>query len=538
MIRGALSGFTLNVALATVLVASAGASPEGAPRGTAGGPAGVFSWDAPPTGQQLAADPTAVPADLGAIFVPTLTGDSREPPVVAHDQDGEVASSRPGRRILLAPGRYQLTVGTDPDHLQRSEWIMVTAGATVTPRVSWGGLLVDVVDEKGKPHAAGYELFSLASGKAVGLGFGVHPDGSAGPRPWLLPPGVYRLVPPGVGLDSGREVSSVTVPEGGLARFRLVIQGEGEMLGGTTISPAEANATGAVARSNWRKRLALGLDGNLSHSHEMVGMPDQLFIAGGAFIFTELTYASDWHLFTFSLEIEEGLAFLETISGESLPLVKTADRARLELRYALLLGGWFGPYIRGFAQTQFFPTDVFFPSSEVVKLTRADGTVSMQAIPAGGRLRISEPLAPTVLQGGGGLALNLLKLDAITLTLRAGVADRYSVYNETLARRDDAATPNVVEYIQVGDMNQFGLEGTLEASVRITGWLLYSTGLEYFGDFNAMEEPFIEWRNVLAVKIRRFLSLSYGFNLIYLPHINDTLQFQQGLKLRAILNVF
>ena len=96
----------------------------------------------------------------------------------------------------------------------------------------------------------------------------------------------------------------------------------------------------------------------------------------------------------------------------------------------------------------------------------------------------------------------------------------------------------MVEYLQVGDLNQLGLEGTLDASVRITGWLLYSTGLEYFGDFSAMDAPHLEWRNMLAVKVRRFLTLSYGINLIYLPHINDTLQFQQGLKVRVALNVF
>ena len=537
MIRKALMNCTLVVALLVSGEAGAEADPGRAEGAADSAQPGIFSWDAPPASEQLAADTSAVPGDLGAIFVPSLTGDGREPPVLVHDGEGEVTSSRPGKRILLAPGRYRLEVGTAPGHRHFTEWVTVSAGSTVTPRVSWGGIIVDVVDALGKPHIGGYELFSLADGKAVGLGFGVYPDGGARPRPWILPAGVYRLVPPGVGLDSNREVASVTVPEGGLARFRLVIEEAGEMLGGTTITPAEVRA-GAPEPGNWRKRLALGLDGNFSHSHEVVGMPDQLFLAGGAFIFSEFTYASGWHLFTASLEVEEGMAFLEALSGEALPLIKTADRARLELRYALLLGGWFGPYVRGFVQTQFFPTDAFFPSSEVVKITRADGSVSMQAVPAGGRLRISEPLAPTVLQGGGGLALNLLKLDAITLTLRAGVADRYSIYNETLARRDDQATPAVVEYLQVGDLNQLGLEGTLDASVRITGWLLYSTGLEYFGDFNAMDAPHLEWRNMLAVKVRRFLTLSYGINLIYLPHINDTLQFQQGLKVRVALNVF
>ncbi|MBU4480677.1 hypothetical protein KKG48_04530, partial [Patescibacteria group bacterium] len=96
----------------------------------------------------------------------------------------------------------------------------------------------------------------------MGLGFGADTLQGESVRAWLLAPGTYRLVPPGGSIDSSEEVTSVTVTEGGLVRFRLVMERDGTLVGGTVITADEQESSVRPA-GPWRKTLALGLEGSL-----------------------------------------------------------------------------------------------------------------------------------------------------------------------------------------------------------------------------------------------------------------------------------
>jgi len=495
----------------------------------------VHGWAAPSAREQAALDETRVPAGKGAIFVPAMTRGALEPVVVVMDQDRRASSGRTGERIVVDPGRYTVIMGSD-ETSRVLVHVDVRAGTTVIPPVRWGGLQVEVVDPKGLPHYAGYEVYSLTRRTSVGLGFGADTLQGESVRTWLLAPGVYRVVPPGGSMDAREEVASVTVPAGGLVRFRLVMDRDGSLVGGTVITVDEQESA-ARPVGPWRKTLAFGLEGSLSHAHQAVGVPDQLFVTGGAFVFGQAQYRRGWHVFTSTLEMEGGLAYFDSVENGALPLVKTRDRSRLELRYAFLVGQWLGPYVRGFTRTQLFPTDEIFPEAKTLLVRRSDGTSSVENIQSGSRFRTADALRPTVLQGAGGIGLNLLKRAAITLDVRAGVAYRYGVYAGTLSRRDDDATP-LVEYAENDDGRQVGIEGTIEAQARLSGWLAYSTALEYFGQFTDLEQPVLEWRNMFTVRLSRHFSLNYNVNLIREPLLTDDLQLQQSLQLRASIDVF
>lgn len=241
--------------------------------------ADAYRWDAAGAGAQLAADKTVVPRGMGALFIPALTSPDAEPAVLVQQGNREVAVERPGRRIVLEPGTYQLLVGSGPLARRMSITAAVQAGQTTLVPVTWGGLKVETVDRKLRPHRGGYELFRLATGESVGVGFGADPVRGDRLETWLLPPGLYRLVQPGGEPGDRVQVSSVHVPRGGLVRHRVTMDRSGSILGATSVLPGEMPPA-TIGRPAWRPKLVLGVDGSFSHLNNTVGMPDFLMLTG------------------------------------------------------------------------------------------------------------------------------------------------------------------------------------------------------------------------------------------------------------------
>jgi hypothetical protein len=490
----------------------------------------TYAWQMPAPAKQAASMTTPLGSNEGGIFVPAMTR-HKEPLVRLVRGTETVASGYPGSRLTAPAGHHALIVGSDPNAGSVMIPVNVRKGVTLIPPVRWGGLLVEVVDAKGRPHHGGYELFRVDRQASVGLGFGAFTHQGETLRSWLLPPGVYRIVPPGASFASKKEVFSVTVPMGGLVRFRLTADSGGRFLGGTVITPNEARVK-PRARSAWQTNLAIGVFGSLNHASGMVGLPDQIVGSAGTFIHGTLAYQKRSLRTSLSLELEQGFSYVGASTNDDLPLIKSKDRSRLQLLVGYLLANWVGPYVRGVASTQLFPTDAFFPSGGLLRLTRSDGSSQLEAISRGGRYRVADAFSPTVLQAGGGLALNPLSRDMLRIDLRLGLAARSNLFKGTFARIDDPNTPEV-EFRQVDNSEQLGLEGTLEASLRLTGWLLYATSLEYFTEFDNFDEPVIEWRNALTFKMSKYFSINYSVVVLRQPFITNTTQLQQNVQLRA-----
>ena len=495
----------------------------------------TYRWERAAPAQQAAADATTVPAGKGAVLVPAMTG-GLEPLVKVMQGDEIVATGRTGARIVVAPGHYELSVGSEPELGSVSVAVDVPAGGTVIPRISWGGLLIEVVGEDEKPNHGAYELYRVSRQRSVGLGFGGASGDGQMTRPWLLPPGVYRIVTPGASFDTRREVFSVTVPQGGLVRFRLMTDRNGALLGGTVITPEEAARIVGMQRRAWRGSLSLGVDGALSHAKDTVGVTDLLMGTAGAFLYGQLAYQESWLRASAKFELEEGFSYVGKTSDDRLPLLKTRDRTRLQVLLAYFLGEWIGPYLRAVGSTQLLPTDAFFPSGAILSIQRADGSTQLENIGRASRFRIAKAFSPTVLQGGLGLALNLLRRQSFWLDARAGIAGRKNIFRETLALADLEATPEL-EYVQARDSQELGLEGSVEASFKLSGWLFYTTTLEYFSAFDQLDDPVIEWRNTLAFRLSRHLSLNYTANVLRQPYVSSATQLQQTVLFRALFDV-
>src|ERR671912_1853566 len=105
-----------------------------------------YRWMAPSAQEQLAADTTAVPPGSGAVFVPAMTNGADEPETLVFQGEQRVASGQNGKRIVLPPGSYILRIGSSPLRQMMSIPVEVTAGNTTLVPVTWGGIIIEVVD--------------------------------------------------------------------------------------------------------------------------------------------------------------------------------------------------------------------------------------------------------------------------------------------------------------------------------------------------------------------------------------------------------
>ncbi len=198
-----------------------------------------YAWIAPDVETQLAADTLAIPEGMGAVFVPYMSDPGQEPPVLVVSDD-DVVTGRVGERVIVPPGRYVVVMSSGTPKQGTGTPVQVIAGETAVVEPTWGGLRVDVVDDKLIPHRGGYEILRVDDRQVYGTGFGVDTLQGEKLQTWLLPPGLYRIVQTGGTYRARTDFATVNVPESGFVRFRLVMDPDsGEFRGAGVLMPGE-----------------------------------------------------------------------------------------------------------------------------------------------------------------------------------------------------------------------------------------------------------------------------------------------------------
>ncbi len=499
-----------------------------------------FAPEAPPVDEQLAADHTVVPAGQGAVFVPRLTVNGIEPPVLIRDQvkHQEVANGETGRRIPLAPGRYEVVVGSTTPAQSVAVPVEVRAGETTVVPVRWGALRVEVCDDKLLPVRTTYDLIRLDTREVYGTGYGVDTLQGEEYNVWLLPPGLYKIVQQGANWRARTDFATVYVPAGSLVRYRLVVDpDEGTFRGAGVLLPGEPGAAEASGESPWTTYLVVGADGTFSQTRSVVGSPDQSGINGTLFADGYVLWNRGKHAVSALLQIEEGGSWVQPASGEAIPLVKTDDYARLDTLYTLLLTPRMGPYARVSGTTKFFSTDSLTTTDLTLLRTYTDGSTQAEQVAANSTYWIADAFQPTLLREGVGLNARLLNNRYVTLAARLGAGLRQNLYGGTWVVTDDPDTPEL-ELTQVASFNQFGLESTIHGVFRPLDRVVWSTDLELFADFLNIGAPALQWDNTLTFRLSEILSLTYDARLVVEPQVVSDIQFDHAFLLRASWAVF
>jgi len=512
--------------------------------------ADTYAWLEPPAEQQLAADSTVIPVGMGAVFVPSITGPEHEPPAMLVS-DEEVTNVPLGQRVIVAPGQYVVVVSAGSPAQGVSLAIDVVEGETTLVPVGWGALRIEVTDDHRIPHRGSYEIISAETREPVGTGFGVDTLQGEILQTWLLKPGLYRLVRVGRDFRALKDYATVEVPEAGFVRYRLVLDEDtGEFLGAGVLLPDEY-ATTMREDQRWFKSVVMGFDGSLVNSQNVVGAVNQTQYSLSGFLDAQVAFAAGPHRVSSLAQVEEGVSQVIPQEGSAQPLLKATDRLLANTLYTYNLEGRTGPYVRANVESQAFATHELATTDTTVIVTELDGSESTLQLSPNDTLQTADAGFPTLLREGIGINTSFLEKNRSTnFNLRLGYGMRQNFYEGTLALDDQSGT-DAIEYTAVDTFFEEGIEATIVASVRLPGWVVYSTDIELFADFGSFTQQWnktdrglpyppwaLSWRNTLSIRLTRNLALNYYLNIVSEPQVIDKPQFEQSLLLRTSWALF
>jgi hypothetical protein len=191
------------------------------------------TWLLPPPGEQAATDAQIPPAATGAIFVPAMTSSRGEPSYIVRQTDGTLITETPrGRKTYVTPGTYHVLVGSGgPESRLKFEAIVIEGRTTFIP-VEWGGLRVNVVNQRGTPFRGSFELVRLPQREVVGLGIGADVSQGEEVDTWILRPGKYLILAAGESYRARKNFTTLRLAPGELVRYTLVLdETTGDILG-------------------------------------------------------------------------------------------------------------------------------------------------------------------------------------------------------------------------------------------------------------------------------------------------------------------
>ena len=513
-----------------------GGPPGGGPPGSGSGPiegdphGGHTDWTTPSPEEQINRDPTLIDAAGGAIFVPAMTDGEKEPFYIVRKDGKEIATARPGTKIPVPPGEYEVLVGSgDPEQKLAFDVTVVEGRITIIP-AEWGGLVIAVLDERGTPIRGTYELITLPERQYVGLGLGAILAEGEQLTTWVIPPGLYMLLSSGESYQARRNFATLRVLPGKLMRYTVVLdENTGDLLGAGEVSLLPDTASG------WDYNLVLGGSGEFNWAQDVVGQSDGQIITLNGFFESTVGYTSDDHLGygRFNLEVG-GRVKLPEGDERGRPFFATVNELALELLYAYRVTSWFGPYVRASVETQVVPGIQEFDDETDVRIRRGTNeSFKLQVLD----VKLTDPFSPVEFEIGSGPRLSYTAGHWLTLNTRVGLGLRQYLGLGLIVENDDAATA-ALDFEEVKNLIQFGIEGAVILRLNLGRWAQLQTTLSFLAPFldptveAGFAPPLIDFQSDLALRLTSVFSINYRVRVIQDPQVLDATQINMSVLLR------
>jgi hypothetical protein len=269
----------------------------------------------------------------------------------------------------------------------------------------------------------------------------------------------------------------------------------------------------------------------LTSNKDVVGEVDGFSTLFSLGINGGLEYVKDANLWTNTLTITESWARTPTLDR----FVKNNDQLEFESLYNYFLLDWFGPFARFNLATSAFDTTVVTAEPETYAIARLDGTVDTRTAT---ELHLADSLEPLTLSESIGLFAEPVRRDALTWKLRIGAGARETFAHGVLAGKDDDATADVIEIIELDDVFQAGLEAFTGVEGKIgEGRLTYFAGASALMPFLNNDEQdrsafdLLRWgvKAGLSMGVTEWMGLNYSLDLLNDPQLLDEVQIQNNL---------
>ena len=465
------------------------------------------TWTAPPARGQLQRDPSQIPAGKGFLFVPTMTTSLNEPNFQVFQGKRNVATGKPGTGIMLAPGSYQVLIGSGTTIQMMKKSVQIREGMTSLVKSDWAGLVIDVIDETRTSINETYELFGEDSQDNYGLGRGVEEERGEAVNTWLLTPGIYNVVRVGENVTTTRRFSVRLLP-GELTRLNLVVDtATSDFVG---FYPKRQLLAVDLAASNWKT--SWELSGSTLFSDEQNTAEDRRSISLSIQVHNRSHYLTDRQFASLRLILEEG----GTKEG-SKAFSKSIDKFEFRATYIYRLNRRIGPYLRGVLNTRLFATDELFDQPrDIVKLNTRGETIGVET---GAReVTLSPSLFPMELRQGVGINSQVIQSFPLNVDLRLGVGARQIYRSDSFALIDNNTA------VKQGTSTSSGVEALLITDARIGRFIDLNSEFDLLVQNMDVNSWVFSWENRLRIFLTSFINLDI---------VADLDREQEGAELQA-----
>lgn len=499
------------------------------------------TWIAPSIEEQLGLDKTLIGMGTGAIFVPMMTDDRSEPDIFVRASTGTKVLSKSnwdeglsGHRIIVPPGDYKVAVGSGNLQQKKVFKVNVKEGHTSLVEVNWGGVIINTVDERGEKIEEIYEVFDFESGESYGRGYGQDESKGNGVKTWILPAGIYKIVPSTKDFSTVTEYITIKVVSGELVSIDMVFDNESGLVLGGGIQP---NTERGILNTFWSQSLRVG--GALSYMTILTeeGRKQDIF-SMNTDVKYQLKYDDSKWL---------GVGEIYSLNNFQISKDKDADESDFSIitddfsaRATLIrrLRPWIGPYVKTTLKTHLVPKSIQSETDDsIIVLNRYKDTVSVLH---DSELTINNPFFPMEFGEGIGLNLDIVSTPRLEISPQAGAAWRQTVNKDVLVKFSDSSDV----YIPDENNRKFGLEASIFIRALISGRITLDLRGEVFVPEADFEEYLIEEASAdLRLRIFRSFELSYLHELVDNKDESENVKYEHrfesknSLTLRIFLNL-
>lgn len=488
-------------------------------------------WSAGTIQQQLDRDPTLVPFGKGAIFVPSMTNPLDEPPVTVYRGGQRVDEGTTGLRILVAPGTYEVRLGSGPLEHRISIQATVRERHTTVIPVSWAGLSIHVLDEQFSSLRGSYEIIRVDDREYIGSGFGTDEQAGEPLSTWVLPPGLYKIVRLGENYRARTDFTTVRLQPGQHTHFILVQDATGEFKGAGEVPEEEVFRP----TDDFFGSVVLGADAALNSRRNAIGIEDGETITFRLFLDSRLSIRAFDNPLVLRLQVEEGQT-----KAVGVPWQKSNDRVDLDALYVYRFTPVIGPYARVGAETGLLPGFDFIEPSRVERQFD-DGRVELTGREVS-EVKISRAFGLVSLREGAGINVRALKTLLAEFNVRVGAGGRhrftralFEPLGPQLRTVDLGGVPTEISaqvYRETESSQLFGAEATLIGFARLTRWVFINLEADLFLPTRGFDATIVEVEGSAALKLTSYLSLNYIGRFARDPSLSEGNRITQDLVLR------
>ncbi|MBI2505265.1 MAG: hypothetical protein HYW07_18785 [Candidatus Latescibacteria bacterium] len=455
-------------------------------------------WIAPPARVQWQQDPTRIPPGKGMLFVPVMTIPRNEPLYQVFYEDRKIASASPGTPVLLAPGTYEVLIGSGNVTQKIKKTVKVAEGRTSLLAVDWAGLLINVIDESRTSVKESYELFEERHQENYGVGFGIEEERGEAVKTWLLKPGAYTVVRVGDNVATTRKFS-VHLSPGELAQRNLVVK-DNDFVGFY-----QPNILlGATQQIKNLKTQSI-LSGSPQFTTSRNTSQDLSSVSLAVQAFNRTTYNSKRHFASLRLIAEEGA----TREGND-SFRKSVDKFELRATYIRRLSRRLGPYLRGVLNTKFFTTDVRFDTPrDFAKIDAAGDTLAF--FPDTREVSLEPPFFPLQLREGIGINSQLYRSFPLNMDLRFGWGARQTYTSDSFQLKGDQRS--ATSATELKNTSSTGFEALLITDARLGRFISLDSEFDILLPSSRVDSWVFSWENRWRIILTSFVNLDVVMDL-------------------------